>query len=123
METFHLYHLAKNYVPLRPRSLGDPQPPVATGPVSPTMEPPAGSTQSRVPEQTAASPPRIRAAAAQMIFAARLSKGFITPDDVVELERWAGRGVLEALIGINLPADVGRSYSSSVSQTWLLIGG
>ena len=122
METFHLYHLAKNYVPLRPRPLGDVEPPVTAGPVSPTVGSTRGSTQSKVPGQTAASPPRIRAAAAQMIFAARLSKGFITPDEVVELERWSGRGILEALIGINLPADVCRSYSSSLSLTRSLIG-
>jgi len=40
-----------------------------------------------------------------MIFAARLSKAFITPDDVIELERWTGCGILEALIGISLPVD------------------
>lgn len=81
-----------------------------------------GSTQSKVPVRAAASPPRIRAAAAQMIFAARLSKAFITPDDVVELESWSGRGILEALIGIDLPTDVGGSYSSSMYLTRLLIG-
>jgi len=122
METFHLYHLAKNYVPLRPRPLGDVGPPVTTGPVSPTVESSTGSTQSKVPGPTVTSPPRIRAAAAQMVFAARLSKGFITPDDVIELERWSSRGILKALIGINLPTDVGRSYSSSVFLTRLLIG-
>ena len=120
METFHLYHLAKNYVSIRPRPLGDAEPPVATGPVSPTVESALGSTQSKVPNQTAASPPRIRAAAAQMIFAARLSKAFIAPDEVIELERWSSRGILEALIGINLPTEVGRSHSSSRAQ--LLIG-
>ena len=120
METFHLYHLAKNYVPLRPRALGDVEPPVATGPVSPTMESVSRSTQSKVPDQIADSPPRIRAAAAQMIFAARLSKAFIAPDEVVELERWSGRGILEALTGISLPADVRRPYSPSISSTRLL---
>jgi len=122
METFHLYHLAKNYVPIRPRPLGDVEPPVATGPVSPTVESSKGSTQSEVPGRTVTSPPRIRAAAAQMVFAARLSKGFITPDDVIELERWSSHGILEALIGINLPADVGRSYSASVFLTRSLTG-
>lgn len=119
METFHLYHLAKNYVPLRSRSLGSVEPPVSTEPVSPMVEPAAGSTQTKVPDQTAASPPRIRTAAAQMIFAARLSRAFITPEEVVELERWSGRGILEALIGMNLPADVGRFYSSSTYLTRL----
>jgi hypothetical protein len=53
-----------------------------------------------------------------MIFAARLSKAFITPDEVAELERWTGRGILEALIGIDLPADVGRSYSFYAITDW-----
>jgi len=114
METFHLYHLAKNYVPLCPSSLGDVKPPLATGPVSPTMESTTGSTQSKVPNQTVVPPPRIRAAAAQMIFAARLSKAFITPDEAVELERWSGRGILEALIGINLPAERCHEETGSV---------
>jgi uridine phosphorylase len=122
METFHLYHLAKNYVPLRSHPLGDAEPPVATGPVSPIVESTTESTQSKVPDETAALAPRIRAAAAQMIFAARLSKAFITPDEVVELERWSGRGILEALIGIDLPENVGRSYPTSMFLTWLLIG-
>ena len=122
METFHLYHLAKNYVPLRPRPLGDVGPPIATGPVSPIVESTTESTQLKVPDERAAPAPRIRAAAAQMIFAARLSKGFITPDEVVELERWSGRGILEALIGIDLPENVGRSYSTSIPLTWALIG-
>lgn len=122
METFHLYHLAKNYVPLPARPLGDIDPPVATGPVSPAVESTTGgSTQSQVPEKTTVPPPRIRAAAAQMIFASRLSKAFIAPDEVIELERWSGRGILEALIGINVSANVGGSYSMSISQTWLLI--
>lgn len=90
METFHLYHLAKNYVPVK------------------------ASTQLKVPDQTAPSPPRIRAAAAQMIFASRLSKAFITPDQVLELETWSGRAILEALIGIDLPADVRVSPASLV---------
>jgi hypothetical protein len=56
-----------------------------------------------------------------MIFAARLSKAFIAPDEVVELERWSSRGILDALIEINLPANVGCSYSSSISLTRSLI--
>ena len=119
METFHLYHLAKNYVPLRPRTLSDVGPPVATGPVSPIVESlsTTRSTQSKIPDEPAAPTPRIRAAAAQMVFAARLSKAFITPDEVVELERWSGRGILEALIGIDLPENVGRSYSTPMPLT------
>jgi len=115
METFHLYHLAKNYVPTCPRPLGDAEPPLSTEPVSLTLvSSTSESTQSKVPDQTAPSPPRIRAAAAQMIFASRLSKAFITPDEVVELEKWSGRGILEALIGIELPADRCHKEAGSV---------
>jgi len=114
METFHLYHLAKNYVPACPRPLGDAEPPVSTEPSPLTLESATSSTQSRVPKQTTASPPRIRAAAAQMIFAARLSKAFITPEEAVELERWSGCGVLEALVGIDLPADRCHEEAGSV---------
>jgi hypothetical protein len=41
-----------------------------------------------------------------MIFASRLSREFISPDEVIALERWSGKGVLEALIGLSIPADV-----------------
>jgi len=115
METFHLYHLAKNYVPRPAQPLGGVDPPVATGPVSPTVESTTGgSTQSQVPEKTAVPPPRIRAAAAQMIFASRLSKAFIAPDEVVGLERWSSRGILEALIQINVSANRCHEEAGSV---------
>lgn len=109
METFHLYHLAKNYVPVHSRSLDNVEPPVSDEPVSVTLESTTGSTQPSMPDKAEASPPRIRAAAAQMIFASRLSKAFITPEEVFELERWSGRGILEALIGVGIPQDVRRS--------------
>lgn len=87
METFHLYHLAKNYVPIHSRPLGGAEPPVSHEPVSVTLESTTGSAQARMPDKTEASPPRIRAAAAQMVFASRLSRAFITPEEVLELER------------------------------------
>lgn len=121
METFHLYHLAKNYVPTSPRPLGDVEPPAASQPVSLTLESATGSSQPKVPNQGMALPPRIRAAAAQMVFAARLSEAFITPEEVIELERWSGCGVLEALIGIDLPAEVGKPSLPSASFTQPLI--
>jgi len=108
METFHLYHLARNYVPrsppLAPTST---QPtPLATSAVSPSLNTPhSSSSQTGIPSQPMSPPPKIRAAAAQMIFAARLSKGFITPDEVTALEEWTSLGILEALIGLALPAD------------------
>ena len=109
METFHLYHLAKNYVPIHSRPLDDAEPPVSHEPVSVTLESTTGSAQPCMPDKAEASPPRIRAAAAQMIFASRLSKAFIAPEEVLELESWSGRGILEALIAIDIPPDVRRS--------------
>jgi hypothetical protein len=122
METFHLYHLAKNYVPTSLHPMDNVRPPAASEPVSLTLESATGSSRPIVPNQGMLSPPRIRAAAAQMIFAARLSKAFITPEEVIELERWSGRGVLEALIGIDLPAEVGQPSLSSALFTQSLIG-
>ncbi|TFK70867.1 purine and uridine phosphorylase [Pluteus cervinus] len=47
----------------------------------------------------------IRAAAAQMIFASRLSQDFITPADVKELEDWTGQAVLKALTQFPIPKN------------------
>jgi uridine phosphorylase len=52
------------------------------------------------------SPSSIRAAAAQMVFAARLSKEFITPEQVTELEAWTGKGVLDALAKVEVRGAV-----------------
>ncbi|GJJ08961.1 hypothetical protein Clacol_003181 [Clathrus columnatus] len=40
---------------------------------------------------------RIRAASAQMIFAARISRDFITPETVIKTEEWVGKAALRAL--------------------------
>lgn len=114
METFHLYHLAKNYVPTCPHALVDAEPPVSAEPAPLTLlESATESTQPSVPSKTSASP-RIRAAAAQMIFASRLSRTFITPEEVAEVERWSACGILEALIGIDLAADRCHEEAGSV---------
>jgi uridine phosphorylase len=49
-----------------------------------------------------------------MIFASRLSRAFITPEEVLELERWSGRGVLEALIAVGIPPDRCHGEAGSV---------
>jgi uridine phosphorylase len=48
----------------------------------------------------------VRAAAAQMVFAQRASRAFIAPAEVAALEAWAGRGVLDALVGVEIDASV-----------------
>lgn len=116
METFHLYHLARSYVPRRAASSITP-PPLATSPVVPSLDnATSSSTQSALPSQTLAPLPRIRAAAAQMVFAARLSKSFITPDEVIALETWSGRGILDALTGISIPDDVSSEPHHTLSE-------
>jgi hypothetical protein len=43
----------------------------------------------------------------QMIFAARLSRDFITPDHVREMENWTGKAVLQALTKFDIEPLVG----------------
>ncbi|EIN14751.1 purine and uridine phosphorylase [Punctularia strigosozonata HHB-11173 SS5] len=59
----------------------------------------------------------IRAAAAQMVFAQRLSQDFITPEKVAELEAWAGKGVLDALVAFEI--EHGRLHPETGS-VWAL---
>ncbi|PCH32973.1 purine and uridine phosphorylase [Wolfiporia cocos MD-104 SS10] len=113
METFHILHLAANW----PASTHRPQivrPPVSTLPVQPavsTSPPPSSQDQ---PENISESSlggalleprPRIRAAAAQMVFASRTSQDFITPEQVVDVEAWTGRAVLEALTSFKIEPE------------------
>ncbi|KAG5644466.1 hypothetical protein DXG03_008367 [Asterophora parasitica] len=87
METFHLYHLAVCWSGRRVASKAE-DPPLATGPVHPITNVPSSPV---VPRSAIVSPESvIRAAAAQMVFAARKSQDFITPDQVTELESWTG---------------------------------
>lgn len=100
METHHLYHLAANWGK-RAVSVGtgSEPPPLTTGPVQPkTTSTPIGTedqgqrTTAPAAAAVLAGPnTTIRAAAAQMVFANRASKDFITPDRVVELEYWTGQ--------------------------------
>jgi hypothetical protein len=55
------------------------------------------------------TPPRrgaIRASAVQMVFASRLTQGFITPEEVQALERWVGRTCLDALTQFEISEEV-----------------
>jgi uridine phosphorylase len=122
METFQLFHLARSWS--KPRyvngNITNPTPltttavsTIATGVssniVPSSIDPSAAHTQADAVEKHESSH-RIRAAAAQMVFAARLSKDFITPQQVVNTEAWTGRAVLEALCRIPLGEEVNISF-------------
>ncbi|KAJ6629394.1 nucleoside phosphorylase domain-containing protein [Mycena sp. CBHHK59/15] len=106
----------------RPAALPPRRPPLATAPVrvttaSTSFVPPSApsETTDKAEKQEAAKAKqdaplagphtRIRAAAAQMVFAARASRAFITPGEVAVLEGWTGRGVLDALAATPLADD------------------
>ncbi|KAF9020895.1 purine and uridine phosphorylase [Hymenopellis radicata] len=106
METHHLYHLAACW---SARRVTVNSAPLATGPV----------IGEHAPAQKALAAPGtvIRAAAAQMIFASRTSQDFITPAQVQETEKWTGKGVLEALIRMELGDDRTHPVEGSVWET------
>ena len=119
METFHIFHLAACWavsVDIRQPVI----PPLSNLAVPPTIsgdrEP---SSQSAAVIQAATSAkdgetfdpkPRIRAAAAQIIFAARNSREFIQPEDVVRIEEWCGKSILEALAGFAISLEVNQLH-------------
>ncbi|TBU25663.1 purine and uridine phosphorylase [Dichomitus squalens] len=114
METFHILHLAACWAPeVKPSSAE--APPLQHAPTEPSIPSAvhSPSTQTKIPDVVASSsgsellrpPPRIRAAAAQMVFASRTSQDFITPQDVAKIEAWTGHAVLEALAGIEIEPD------------------
>jgi uridine phosphorylase len=53
-----------------------------------------------------------------MVFAARESKDFITPDEVERVQVWAGKAVLEALVGYEISAEVSLAGKPLVSSFW-----
>ncbi|KAF9457116.1 nucleoside phosphorylase domain-containing protein [Collybia nuda] len=117
METFHLYHLAACWGGGNSPSAKSADPPLATGPVKPVASLSKSPASSATSPRLASPDSVIRAAAAQMIFASRTSQGFITPDQVTEVERWTGLGVLNALINMEIPADRLHSETASVWET------
>lgn len=52
----------------------------------------------------------IKTGAVQMVFANRVTQGFITPAEVEVLERWAGQAVCEGLVSIDIPREVSRAF-------------
>jgi len=121
METFHIFHLAASW-PGKFNTSKPAPPPLATSPVHPDMSQPS-STQDPPPDpslsasEDIASSPKIKAAAAQMVFASRSSQDFITPEQVTELENWCARGVLEALRGFQIAPD---RLHDEVGSVWEL---
>ncbi|KAF8510809.1 nucleoside phosphorylase domain-containing protein [Hysterangium stoloniferum] len=104
METFHILHLALSWSKLaNAPSETDPLDMISSeSSIPPVFHAPTAVTQIA---QEAPTPTEhrhtirsiIRAASVQMIFAARLSRDFITPEVVRETENWTGKTVLQAL--------------------------
>ncbi|RPD56315.1 purine and uridine phosphorylase [Lentinus tigrinus ALCF2SS1-7] len=113
METFHILHLASCW-DIDAHDGSATPPPVQHAATSPSISPThAPSMQTFIPDVAESSashtrlrpPPRIRAAAAQMVFAARTSQDFITPEHVASIEAWTGRAVLDALVGLPIERE------------------
>lgn len=115
METFHVFHLAASW-PVTSHTSQVVTPPLSNAAVPPAIigdrrpssqtESPREVTVSAKDGQTLVPRPRIRAAAAQIVFAARNSRDFITPEQVVRIEEWCGKSVLEALRGLDIAPEV-----------------
>lgn len=115
METFHILHLAASWPVGETPATTSAQspPPLSALPADPAILAEHPSPQHPPPDVLKASKdgkvlaprPRIRAAAAQIVFAARNSREFITPEEVERVEGWAGRGVLEALHGFAIESE------------------
>ncbi|GJE89279.1 purine and uridine phosphorylase [Phanerochaete sordida] len=107
METFQILHLAASWPTdshahaseaAAPPVSGRPATPAVSGTQASAPQSPPADVHAASKDGVPLSPrPRIRAAAAHIVFAARDSREFITPAEVEQIEDWAGRGVLEAL--------------------------
>ncbi|KAF7303604.1 Uridine phosphorylase [Mycena indigotica] len=117
METFWIFHLAACWSARarKQNQTTSPRVPLATSPVSVDLTK-TGSIQS-VSSPLAGRDTVIRAASAQMIFAARNSRDFITPEQVLVLEEWTAKGVLDALVAMNIPQNREHPAENSV---WVL---
>lgn len=116
METFWIFHLAASWRGVK-QSSSAVSPPLAIGPV--VLASSGKSTSEKVEglhsiDEDISSRPVIRAAAAQMVFASRSSQAFISPEEVNELEKWSGRGVLEALSKFDIAPEKLHPLSGSV---------
>ncbi|TCD60718.1 hypothetical protein EIP91_009639 [Steccherinum ochraceum] len=125
METFHLFHLAASW-PTHKRPSQVATPPISSRPADLTIaEPglPAHQAKQAVPPDVSTSAPdghvlvpqpRIRAAAAQMVFAARGSRDFITPEQVETLENWTAVAVLDTLVSFEIDSERLHAEAGSV---------
>lgn len=102
METFHIFHLAASWQGTNSEAQAPHAPPLATLPVQPDIS----QSPSTQPSRPTARKSKIKAAAAQMVFASRSSQDFITPEAVAELERWSGMAILEALRNFEIHESV-----------------
>ena len=123
METFHMLHLAASWpTDIHPTQTATP--PISDRPSSPAIVEGQLSSPQRPPPDVSAIAkggkhlilrPRIRAASAQIIFAARNSRDFITPEQVNEIEAWCGLAVLEALRTFEIDPEV-REFEAPYSN-------
>jgi uridine phosphorylase len=118
METFHLFHLAACWTG-RSHDTGAANPPMATSSVSPSV---AQANPAAVPQADALlqlKSTTIRAAGVHMVFASRKSRDFITPEQVNEVEAWAGQVNVSAFPFSTLllpPLSLSRARFSDVSD-------
>ncbi|KAF8629532.1 hypothetical protein AX15_003401 [Amanita polypyramis BW_CC] len=118
METFQLFHLAACWLG-RKRLIGGAPPPVINEPADSVILQGGEPKYKPLIERVAASDSLIRAASAQMVFAARKSLDFISPEDVQQAEQWAGVGVLNALTGFEISPD---RLHPDVASVWVYTG-
>ncbi|KAF8587464.1 purine and uridine phosphorylase [Ramaria rubella] len=122
METFHILHLAVSWSQrvrdedtILPDTPDSSAPPVHHFPVSPSVI--ASHRTSTHTEHKHTQSSKIRATSVQMIFAARLSRDFITPAQVQETQVWTGRAVLQALSTFKIDTQKLHPSAGSVWET------
>ena len=129
METFHMLHLAASW-PTDAHPTQTIAPPISDRPSTPAVveaqlsspqHPPANVSVAAKDGKRLAPGPRIRAASAQIIFAARNSRDFITPEQVNEIEAWTGLAVLEALRTFEINPEVRVSKARYSNRDTILI--
>ncbi|KAL0579086.1 hypothetical protein V5O48_002928 [Marasmius crinis-equi] len=119
METHHLYHLAACWGK-RNGGRAVANSPLTTGPVLPkALQAPSSQASGSLDEVGSLASPDtvIKVSAAQMVFAARSSRDFITPEEVNKLEHWTGQGVLNALVETAISPDRQHPDKGSVWET------
>lgn len=120
METFHILHLAKSWSTLDPDA-AEPITSESSNPLdSPVSDLPTAYTLTeKQPSATHTAGPRTRpskmhAASVQMIFAARQSRDFITPEVVLKTEAWTSEAVLEALVHFEILPEVRLEFLAEI---------